>query len=216
MGWSIIKLNRRRKKRTGFTVVEIFIIIVVIAILAVVVIVSYNGLQQRSRSVLTKSNMNGLQKLIQKFQVEYGSFPVTTHNPKANWRAADVLTDSNCPNGSSQADWIPDISSNLPQSNPNIGEGVDGARGCYVYVSDGVDYVISAWNMVTPPQSSTLYRRLGFRELHSDSSTLFYTCNVSGVGGVSGGSYDISQDYYKHSYTISNITDCDETPPPGA
>jgi hypothetical protein len=92
---------------------------------------------------------------------------------------------------------------------------VDGIVGCYLYVSNGQEYVISAWNMVTIPQTSVLYRRLGFRDFQTTSSTQFYTCNANSVGGATGG-YDSSEDYYKHSYTVSNITDCDETPPAGA
>jgi hypothetical protein len=30
------------------------------------------------------------------------------------------------------------------------------------------------------------------------------------------GGYNVDNDYYKHSFTISNIAGCDETPPPGA
>jgi hypothetical protein len=87
--------------------------------------------------------------------------------------------------------------------------------GCYLYASNGSQYVISAWNVSPVPQTSTLYRRLGFRAFQSDSSTQFYTCNDNVVGGANSG-YDADKDYYKHSYTISNITSCDETPPPGA
>ena len=117
-------------------------------------------------------------------------------------------------NGSSQADWIPGVA-NLPQSNPTGGPGVDDITGCYLYVSNGQEYVISAWNMVSSPQTSTLYRRVGFREFQTASSTQFYTCNNNNVGGATSG-YNINQAYYNHSYTVSNISDCNETPPAGA
>lgn len=157
-----------------------------------------------------------MQRVIETFKVENGVYPQTTTSTKANWHAADVYTDDDCTNGSSQADWIPGIIGvTLPQSGENKPIGADGKTGCYLYVSDGKEYVISAWNMLDNPQTTTMYRRLGFREFQTDSSTQFYTCNANSVGGATGG-YDIAQDYYKHSYTISNITDCDETPPPGA
>jgi hypothetical protein len=70
--------------------------------------------------------------------------------------------------------------------------------------------------MVNTPQTAKLYHRQGFREFQTSNSTQFYTCNVKNIGGVTGGSYDITKDYYKHSYTLTNITDCDETPPSGA
>jgi hypothetical protein len=93
---------------------------------------------------------------------------------------------------------------------------VGGNAGCYLYASNGAQYVLSAWNMLSSPQSDKpLYRRLGFRAFQTSTSTQFYTCNDNVIGGANGG-YDITSDYYKHSYTLSNITDCDETPPPGA
>jgi prepilin-type N-terminal cleavage/methylation domain-containing protein len=213
MGWDYTLISAERKTR-GFTVVELLIVVVVIAILAAIVLVSFNGIQSRAREVRLQS-INTIQKALLSYQGENGTFPVTTNNPKANWRAADARTDSNCTNGSSQEDWIPGLNSKLPASD-TFGKGVDGIKGCFIYVSDGVDYVISAWNMVSSPQSEAFYRRIGFRQFQSDSSTQFYTCNENGVGGVAGGTYSILQDYYKHSYTVSNITACNETPPTGA
>jgi Tfp pilus assembly protein PilE len=215
--WGIsLTLTRRTKNLRGFTIVELLIMMIIISILAALIIVAYNGVQQRAHNARAQSDISNMQKLVEIYNTENGSYPKTTNNPQANWHAADVRTDANCSNGSSQTDWIPGLSSTLPQSDPNASTGVNRIKGCYLYVSDGTDYVISAWNMISTPQSSIFYRRLGFRQFQSDSSTQFYTCNDSGVGGISGGAYDISQDYYKHSYTISNITNCNETPPPGA
>jgi len=216
MRWIFLILTKRIKSLRGFTIIELLIAIVVIGILAALVIIAWNGIQERARDARIRSGVSDMRKLVEIYNTEYGNYPKTTNNPQANWHAADARTDANCSNGSSQTDWIPGLNVILPQSDPTASTGVNGIKGCYLYVSDGTDYVISAWNMIGTSQSSVLYRRLGFRQFQSDSSTQFYTCNDSGVGGVGGGVYDISQDYYKHSYTISNITNCNETPPPGA
>lgn len=199
----------------GFTIVELLIVITVIAILAAITIVAYNGVQERAQNVRRLSDIKSVQRVIEVYQTEHGTYPQTTTNPKANWRAADVLTDDDCTNGSSTANWIPAVAEKLPQSGAVKPIGADGKTGCYLYVSDGKEYVLSAWNMLDAPQTTILYRRLGFREFQTDTSTQFYTCNSNTVGGAAGG-YDITKDYYKHSYTVSNITDCNETPPPGA
>lgn len=206
MGWSA-------KAKRGFTIVELLIVIVIIGILAGIVIVAYNGIQDRARNAVRLSDMKAAERVVEAYFAQNGEYPKTTNNPQSNWKAADVRTDDNCTNGSSQSDWIPNVG-RLPQSD-QTGGGVDGIKGCYLYVSDGSEYVVSAWNMISPPQSSTLYRRMGFREFQTSSSTQFYTCNSNPVGGATGG-YNINEDYYKHSYTISNITNCNETPPPGA
>lgn len=204
----------KRRLTSGFTIVELLIVIAVLAILVAIIILTYRGIQERARSSIQINDLRTTQQFIETYRVINGEYPKTTNNPKSNWRAADVRTDENCFNGTSQPDWIPGITEKLPQSNP-APTGVDGVGGCYLYVSDGVEYVISAWNMVNAPQSTVFYRRLGFREFQTPSSTQFYTCNSNPVGGAAGG-YNVNEDYYKHSYTISNISDCDETPPAGA
>lgn len=204
-----------RQLNRGFTIVELLIALTIIAILASITIIAFNGIRQQARNATMRSDISTMQRLIETYKVENGGYPQTTTNTKANWHAADVYTDDDCTNGSSQADWIPGLITRLPQSGTNKPVGADGRTGCYLYVSDGKEYVISAWNMLDNPQTTTMYRRLGFREFQTDSSTQFYTCNANSVGGATGG-YDIAKDYYKHSYTISNITDCNETPPPGA
>jgi prepilin-type N-terminal cleavage/methylation domain-containing protein len=203
-----------KKRTSGFTIVELLIVITVIGILASIVIVVYSGVQDRARDVRRLEAVQTAETLVETYYTQNGEYPKTTNNPKSNWHAVDVRSDNNCPNGSSQADWIPGVTENLPQSMLGTDKGVDGLHGCYLYVSNGSEYVISAWNMLNSPQSSHMYRRVGFREFQSSSSTQFYTCNSNTVGGDTGG-YTIAEDYYKHSYTVSNISDCDETPPAG-
>lgn len=205
----------KNQRSRGFTIVELLIVIVVIAILVAIVVVTYNGVQNRARNSVRISDIKAMQKLVEAYNAQNGTYPITTNNPVSNWKALDVRTDDNCQNGTSQADWIPGMIGKLPQSDQSYAAGVDGINGCYLYVSNGAQYVISAWNMVSTPQTATMYRRLGFREFQTPTSTQFYTCNSNTVGGANSG-YDANEDYYKHSYTISNIADCDETPPPGA
>ena len=210
-----VRMRLRKSPVVGFTIVELLIVIVILGVLATIVIVAYSGVQERARSAKRQNDIAAVQKIVEAYNAEKGEYPKTSNDTPANWRSIDVQTDDNCQNGSSTANWIPGVSAKLPQSDVSSNKGVDGLNGCYLYASNGTFYVLSAWNMVSSPQTSTMYRRLGFREFQSSSSTQFYTCNSNTVGGASGG-YDITQDYYKHSYTISNITNCDETPPNGA
>lgn len=207
--------DRLKKTASGFTLTELLVTITVIAILASLTIVAYNTIQAQAKNTQRQADIQLVQHYLKTYYNKNGEYPPTTANAVANWKTVDVRTDDNCFNGSSQTDWIPNLTVTLPQSDPKYAAGVDGVTGCYLYASNGTHYVLSAWNMVSTPQSSTMYRRLGFREFQTSSSTQFYTCNSNTAGGANGG-YDITQDYYKHSYTVSNITDCNETPPPGA
>lgn len=205
-------------KKLGFTIAELLIAMVVIGILSAMSFVSYNGLKQRAQNVLRKNDVSAVKMRLETYAAQNNDqYPVTTNNPTANWKTIDVRTDSNCFNGSKQTDWVPSFES-LPQSVPNTGidAGVGGNAGCYLYASNGTQYVLSAWNTLSSPQASSLfYRRLGFRSFQTPTSAQFFSCNDNAIGGISQGHYDISKDYYKYSYTVSNITDCDETPPSG-
>lgn len=216
----IKRLARKIKnQKIGFTLVELIIAIVVISILASFTFVQYTGLKLLAQNVKRQNDLSAVKSQLDTYAALHdGFYPATTANPTANWKTIDVRTDSNCFNGSKQTDWVPEMSQPLPQSVPNTGDdaGVGGNSGCYLYASNGVQFVLSAWNMLPKPKTSTLfYRRLGFRSFQTPSSTQFYSCNDNAVGGISQGNYDINKDYYKYSYTISNITDCDETLPDG-
>lgn len=60
----------------GFTIVELLIVIVVIAILAAISVVAYNGIQARANDSRIKSAAGQVEKAIQLYVAEYGSFPV--------------------------------------------------------------------------------------------------------------------------------------------
>lgn len=208
-----------QKCRSGFTIVELMVVVAVIGILAGISLVSYNGAQLRAQNLRRLDNIKTIESSLESYAIHHGGlYPATTANSAANWKTIDVRTDASCFNGSAQTDWVPVITP-LPQSFPNVGlaAGVDGNPGCYLYASNGTQYILSAWNMLSAPQTDpATYMRVGFRSFQTSTSTQFYSCNDNVIGGANGSSYDVTKDYYKHSYTVSNIDDCDETPPPGA
>ena len=204
------------KRANAFTIVELLIVIVVIAILAAISIVAYRGIQERANNAALQSTISQLQKRLEVYKAQNDNYPVTTTGALGN--ANSSLTDANCSRNNATANWIPGLD-NLPQGSFS-GTGANGAGGCYMYTSDGTSYVLSAWNALSSPQTSVFYRRVGFREMVTPD--MRYICNyaragpTSVIGGISGGVYSASRDYYKYSYTVSNITTCDETPPTGA
>lgn len=195
-------------KSAGFTIVELLIVIVVIGILAAITIVAYNGVQDRANDSKRQSDIKNVHTIVEKYAAEYGVYPSTGS-------LSTIQTDDNCYGGTSQADWVPSVTEKLPHSVPNTGKGRGGTTGCYMYASDGTYYIISAWNMKSSgPSNSTMYRRLGFREMGFMSAN-YYICNHTTIGGGNA-PYTLTSDYYKYSYTISNISNCNETPPAGA
>jgi prepilin-type N-terminal cleavage/methylation domain-containing protein len=198
-----------KRPTNGFTIVELLIVIVVIGILAAITIVAYNGIQDRSSDARRQSDMRNVQGIVEKYAADNGAYPSTGS-------LSTVLSDDNCFAGTSQADWVPGVTEKLPQSVPNPGKGRSGLGGCYLYSSNGTEYIISAWNMKSSgPSSGTMYRRLGFREASLLNANAYY-CNHTNIGGANITPYAATNDYYKYSFTISNIANCNETPPAGA
>jgi prepilin-type N-terminal cleavage/methylation domain-containing protein len=205
-------------KNRGFTVIELLVVIVIIAILAAITTVVYTGVQTRSRLAKIETDIKTVHKLIEAHKARTGSYPITASSLNVDWVSPTARTDGNCSFGVKRIDWVPGLSTTLPQSQPTTA-GVNGLAGCYTYTSDGTLYILSAWNMLGDPQTQKFYRRVGLRETDPDhSGQLFFLCNFGNLNGTINGVYDINKDYYKHSYTISNITSstCDETPQAGA
>lgn len=190
-----------KNKNSGFTIVELLIVIVVIGILAAITIVAYNGIQQRSRDARRLSDITSVNKALQLYYADNGSYPVTAAS------FGNGLSDANCTVGSKSTNWVPGLvptyMSALPQS---FGPRAEATSGCYQYASDGTQYVLSAWrNVEKGPNTSPYYRRLGFREGWAvGASPVSYHC----ANGTSQAYWD---DWYKYSYTFSNITTCNES-----
>lgn len=201
----------------GFTIVELLIVVVVIAILATIVLVSYRGVTARAKDAKIQSEIKQIDDNLRAYYLTNGEYPATQSVSITQTSGAVVYVDSKCTTPTSasvisSSDWIPGLDMALPQSDGTTGSRGD--RGCYIYQSDGKNYILSAWNMVaTGPQTSTLYRRVGFREMNLQQ---YYLCNHQNIGGANPSPYNISRDMYKYSYTTSNITSCGETPPSGA
>lgn len=86
-----------RKTVNGFTIVELLIVIVVIAILATISVVAYNGVQARANDGRIKAAAQQVDKAIQLYVADYGSFPTGL-----GWYATNP-TGNNCP--SSGGGW---------------------------------------------------------------------------------------------------------------
>ncbi|MFZ2836488.1 MAG: prepilin-type N-terminal cleavage/methylation domain-containing protein [Candidatus Saccharimonadales bacterium] len=88
-------LLAKHKRQIGFTIVELLIVIVIIGILAAITIVAYNGIQERANFSKSQSDLSALNKAIQLYYAENGSYPSPTSGCTNGWCGWDQATDDN-------------------------------------------------------------------------------------------------------------------------
>lgn len=77
---SMVGMSFIPRRQSGFTIVELLIVIVVIAILATISVVAYNGIQQRARDNIRKSDLATIEKALELLYIDHGKY-ITTSEP---------------------------------------------------------------------------------------------------------------------------------------
>jgi len=125
----------RGQKQPGFTIVELLIVIVVIGILAAITIVAFNGVQDKAKFAQKRSDVAALQKYVEMYKAENGTYPSTS----GNWQFQRVQGDAFIPG------LVPKYAAKLPM----ITDGPTPAantNNTYAYRSNGTDYKIIRFN----------------------------------------------------------------------
>ena len=121
--------------RRGFTIVELLIVIVVIAILAAITIVAYTGIQERAKFSAMRSDIANINKAIQLYYADNGSYPVTPASgagcTSGYWCGWDQVTGDG---------FVPGLSPEYITTIPQL-PTANASGDTYLYRSpDGVDY----------------------------------------------------------------------------
>lgn len=190
------------KQQKGFTLIELLVVIAIIGILSSVVLASLNSARAKARDAKRMSDLKSIETALNLYYSDYGSYPSTGS-------IDNVYMDLGCDGtavspDAKTADWIPGLSplymSKLPQDpSPNNSVGV-APKGCYMYASNGTNYVLSSWASVEGKTSfgTGLYRKVGFRETNFSNSQ---SCIVNYAF------FNTPTSWYGRSYTISSYDD---------
>lgn len=130
----LIKKIKRVKKR-GFTVVELLIVIVVIGILAGITMVTYSGMQQRTRVATSQAEMRLVAQTSELFRVKYDRSPITATDFSAILKDAK-LYDSTRTSDKSFAICADTIGYAFVAWNPVV-QGYKNGELLYLYSSNG-------------------------------------------------------------------------------
>jgi len=96
-----------RQKQKGFTIVELLIVIVVIGILAAIVIMTYNGIQQRSRNTARVATMSTMVDSFKLAQIRTNLSALSTAiADSGDWNRACLTTGYADVNGDGKGDCM--------------------------------------------------------------------------------------------------------------
>ncbi len=144
-------------QKKGFTLIELLVVIAIIGLLATLAVVSFSNATAKTRDAKRKADLVQMQKVLELYMNENGSYPSTSNN----WWG-------NCGNFGNHGltgatAYIPNVApryiGQLPnESHPIVMPGACAnslANSCYLYRSDGTNYkLLSVCNIETAPPAA--------------------------------------------------------------
>jgi len=76
-------MTRKRKRRTGFTMVELMAMLIIIGLLATLVVTKVASKIDQARVTTTKANLKALHTAVNQFKMDTGRFPTEEEGLKA-------------------------------------------------------------------------------------------------------------------------------------
>ena len=162
-----------KKYQKGFTLIELLVVIAVIGILASVVLASLNSARSKGRDAKRLSDMKQIQTALALYHSDNGSYPVSA---SSTWAGHCSSFGSLGTTGSSG--YIPNLSPTYIPVLP-LDPRPTGTDGCYIYRSNGTDYMFMVHVSVEGTVPSSLYRPSWTNITNGNKSYAIYTPGAS-------------------------------------
>jgi len=134
--------KRNKKSIFGFTIVELLVVVSIISLISSIVFAEFSISKKKSRDVTRMSNLLELQKAIELYRNENNNYPSTSNQ---FWSGTNVCGGAQViGKGYGATGYVPGVAPTLIGSLPE--DPQSSATRCYIYRSDGIDYMISAYN----------------------------------------------------------------------
>ena len=130
-------LKVKYKKITGFTLIELLVVISIIGFLASMAVYALNVARVKARDAKRMADIRQLQKAVELYYDKYGSYPSTGGSW---WGEGNPCYGNHDYSGSNG--WIPNLAPEFVGRLPGDPKSNLGAGRCYLYRSDGKNYMI--------------------------------------------------------------------------
>ena len=142
-------MNRSRRRRRGFTLVEVLLVLVILVILGSFVVANYGNIQRKANVNAAKTQIQAFEGPLGMYRLDNGDYPQTAQGLSALWETPGDLADPDSWDGPYLGKRVPldpwkhDYQYEYPgQNDPNTPDiwslGQDGA--------DGTDDDVVSWD----------------------------------------------------------------------
>jgi prepilin-type N-terminal cleavage/methylation domain-containing protein len=178
-------------KSRGFTLIELLVVIAVIGILASVILVSLNSARGKARNAIRIANLHEIQTALESYYSDNGSYPANPNTDPGFWRSECPYwtnTTAGYPADQVIPGLVPTYMPSFP-SDPSMDKSGTG-QSCYLYHSDGRDYVLIDHNIVDTGFSYASFPQLvdpardGGTDCAAIDGTAVWAWKVYSPGGV--------------------------------
>ncbi len=126
----------------GFTLIELLVVIAIIGLLSSVVLASLNRVRQKARDAQRVSNLTQIRTALELYYTDNNSYP----NPGWGWRS-ECATWGNLSPSNVIPGLVPTYIPSFP-ADPSMKKA--DSTSCYLYLSNGKDYVILDHGILDP------------------------------------------------------------------
>jgi prepilin-type N-terminal cleavage/methylation domain-containing protein len=136
------------KYSKGFTLIELLVVIAIIGLLSSIVLAALNTARERGRDAKRLSDLEQVQNALEEYESSNnGNYPSTV-GIGCPGNACGTCSGFGSKGVTGATGWVPNLAPTYISVLPTDPLPLSNGLGCYIYESDGTDYMLEAYGTV--------------------------------------------------------------------